>query len=583
MATLHLSGTELEPGKARPPLNRNFLLAMAITFLVAMHFFWPNPGGLGLALSFNATTWIALSFALAIGLYQIGTNRMVRYSKLTIGLLLSATMMTLPIIYSQPDMSNATGRLIALWAGLLLFLVLQQFHFTNKHKQRLLWFVILACVFQAMVGYVQFFLLSDNNWFGYDTTINRPYGVFQQPNVMASFLATGMVLSGYLLARQPQKYNRRVSDVSILYFTPMLFAPLIIILASRTGWLSMLIGCTLVLPYLYRFSTKKRFYGWITSNVIGLVAGFIIALSSNSGTLISYKSNLDSARATIYPQAIDMLIEKPFTGYGIGRFEPEYILYTARQHQLNDSYPAGMAALDHPHNEILFWGIEGGGLPVLGILLAAIFVLSRIARAKQGTRLAMFALFVPIVLHSQLEYPFYHSAIHWIIFITLVYWVDQRSSTYYKARFGIITKTLSRSLSLSLPIMVCAYMLTSLHTNIVLTRFEQSRPADPEILKQVSNPMAWQDRFDWALYRSYLELGLQSGEPETLQPFIDWSIQAIQRKPRPALYQNLITAYLALGNESRARQVRYEAQFLFPHHSFFIKEPALKDVVEPTP
>jgi O-antigen polymerase len=581
MATLHLSGTELEPSKARPPLNRNFLLAMAMTFLVAMHLFWPNPGGLGLALSFNATTWIALSFALAIGLYQMGTNRSVRYSKLTIVLLLSATMLTLPIIYSGPDITNATGRLIGLWAGLLLFLVLQQFHFTNKHKQRLLWFVILACAFQAIVGYIQFFLLNEHNWFGYDATTNRPYGIFQQPNVMASFLATGMVLSGYLLARQPQKYNRRVSDVSILYFTPMLFAPLIIVLASRTGWLSMFIGCALVLPYLYRFSTKKRFYGWIVSNIIGLVIGFVIALSSNSGNLISYKSNLDSARGTIYPQAIDMLIEKPFTGYGIGRFEPEYVLYTARQHQLNDSYPAGMIALDHPHNEILFWGVEGGLVPVLGILLAAIFVLSRIIRAKQGTRLAMFALFVPIVLHSQLEYPFYHSAIHWIIFITLIYWVDQRSSTYYKVGFGIVSKTLSRSLSLSLPIIVSTYMLTSLHTNMVLTRFEQSQPADPEILKRVSNPMAWQDRFDWAIYRSHLELGLQTGKRETLLPFVDWSINAIQRKPRPAFYQNLITAYLALGNESRARQVHYEAQFLFPHHNFKTKELVSADIVNP--
>ncbi|MGR5456791.1 O-antigen ligase family protein, partial [Vibrio alfacsensis] len=92
--------------------------------------------------------------------------------------------------------------------------------------------------------------------------------------------------------------------------------------------------------------------------------------------------------------SIDMLIEKPFTGYGLGKFEAEYMVYTARQHQLNNNFAAGVPALDHPHNELLFWGIEGGLLPILGILLAALFILSRIYTAKPGTRLAIFALFL---------------------------------------------------------------------------------------------------------------------------------------------------------------------------------------------
>lgn len=90
MAIIHTNGTELEPVRVRPPLNRKFMTAMAVVFLVAMHFFWPNPGGTGLALSFNNTAWIAFSFGLGIGLYQLGTNQALRYSKLTVGLGLPA-------------------------------------------------------------------------------------------------------------------------------------------------------------------------------------------------------------------------------------------------------------------------------------------------------------------------------------------------------------------------------------------------------------------------------------------------------------------------------------------------------------
>ncbi|RND24832.1 ligase, partial [Vibrio cholerae] len=93
------------------------------------------------------------------------------------------------------------------------------------------------------------FWLEPGNPFGYDTEANRPYGIFQQPNVMASFLATGLVLSGYLLARQPEKYDSRWSKIGILYATPLLTAPLLVVLASRTGWLASLLSIALVAPY----------------------------------------------------------------------------------------------------------------------------------------------------------------------------------------------------------------------------------------------------------------------------------------------------------------------------------------------
>ena len=82
MATIHTSGTQLENQRTRLPLNKACLASLAVVFLLAMHFFMPNPGGSGLALSFNPTTWLALSFTLAIGFYQLATNRVLKYSKL---------------------------------------------------------------------------------------------------------------------------------------------------------------------------------------------------------------------------------------------------------------------------------------------------------------------------------------------------------------------------------------------------------------------------------------------------------------------------------------------------------------------
>ncbi|POF58015.1 ligase, partial [Vibrio vulnificus] len=116
----------------------------------------------------------------------------------------------------------------------------------------------------------QFLWLKPGNWMGYDTLSNRPYGIFQQPNVMASFLATGLIISGYLLARQPHKYNKHLSEITLLYLIPLLTVPLIVVLASRTGWLAAMIATLLLLPYLYRFGTKIRFWGWLGSIILGL-------------------------------------------------------------------------------------------------------------------------------------------------------------------------------------------------------------------------------------------------------------------------------------------------------------------------
>ncbi|MEZ9231147.1 PglL family O-oligosaccharyltransferase [Vibrio amylolyticus] len=567
MAILHTGGTRLEPHAPRIPLNKPFLASLAVVFLVAMHFFMPNPGGSGLALSFNPATWLTLSFTFSIGLYQLATNQTLRYSKLTLGLLVCCSLMSIPLLYSNTESTAVLSRLTGLWLGLLLFVLLQQFRFSNKHKQRLLWFITIAVFIEALFGFYQYFILQPNNLLGYNTIQNRPYGIFQQPNVMASFLATGLVISAYLLARQTNKYSLR-SEAGFLCLIPLLTAPLLIIIASRTGWLGAVLSMALVLPYLYKYSTPKRFAAWISCCLLGIGLGFAATHSQGTEGLVSSKAHLDGARNYIFPQAVDMMIEKPFTGYGYGKFESEYILYTARQHQLNSNYKPGLPSMDHPHNELLFWGVEGGLIPIIGILLAAGLVLARIYYAKKGTRLAMFALFVPIVLHSQLEYPFYHSAIHWITFILLLFWVDQRVANYKKVGFSRISRSTIRVFSLILPIVMSFYMVSALHSNYVLTQFERSSPRDPQLLSRVTNPVVWKDRFDWDIYSTYLNIGLHKQEPELIQPYIDWSLEIIKSKPRPAFYSNLILAYQGLDDSSRAEQIRAEAQYLFPENDF---------------
>lgn len=568
MALVLFSGTQLESVPPAPPLTRAFLIALGATYLLAMHFFMPNPGGSGLALSFNPTTWLMLSLAIAIGLVQVARFQTIRYTQLTLVLLLCCVIMTVPVFFHHAYAVNAVSRLVGLWAGWLLFLLLQQFYFSNAQKQRLLWFIVLASLIEALLGWSQYFQVSPSQLLGFQRHIPRPYGIFQQPNVMASFLATGWLLSAYLLARQPKKYQRKLNQELLLYLIPVLCVPLLFILASRTGWIASILGAALLIGYLREFADRRRLIIWLISCGFGLALGIASLMQGSSTNIVMNKADLESPRLYTFPQALDMVIERPFTGYGYGNFEAQYMLYTARQHQLNSAYPPGLPSMDHPHNETLFWAVEGGMIPLLGMAIAAGFTLRQIYRAKANTRLAMLALLTPILLHSQLEYPFYHSAIHWISFIVLLYWIDQRVARFRSISLSRYAQSGLKITSLVLPVCVSAYMLTTLHTNWVLTQFERSNPRNPELLSQVTNPIAWQDRFDWDIYSSYLALGLQQQKPEYIQPYIDWSQSIILHKPRPAFYQNLILAYQGIGNAKQAEQIRSEAEFLFPQRDF---------------
>ena len=70
MAILHTQGTQLEEVSEPSSRTKPFLWCSGAVFIIAMHFFQPNPGGAGLFLSFNSVTWLVLSLTIGVALYS---------------------------------------------------------------------------------------------------------------------------------------------------------------------------------------------------------------------------------------------------------------------------------------------------------------------------------------------------------------------------------------------------------------------------------------------------------------------------------------------------------------------------------
>lgn len=537
--------------------------------MVAIHYYQPNASGSGFQLPFNAIAWIGLTALLGVGCFTVAKRGAVRFSPLLPSLCFSSLLLLLPFFYADFKIEYAAGKLIAIFAGLLFLLVLQQFRFTPAEVQLLLILVLIGIWVEAMIGWWQFL---DGLYF--DRSLNgtqiRPYGIFQQPNVMASLMATGLVLSAYLLGArlQPGRFSRIIYGLCAI--TPLLTIHLLVALASRAGWLGAAIGTALIIPYLLLYSARRYFITWVAMVIVGLSMSVIFTPTAGWAPPEKEIISLAGVRTITMPQTIDMALAKPLRGYGYGNFEVAYIQYTARQHALDDSYPPGYPRLDHPHNELLYWLVEGGVIALLALLVAAYLVWRRVWRHPWKNRLAYIALFFPLVLHTQVEFPFYVSLVHYVIFLFLIFLVDQQDAAYREIRVG--GAAFIAGVGIFVPLVTAVFMLTSLQTGKVIAAYESGDNSSLEPLVSVVNPVGWRDVLDWDIRSRLLITGILQGNMQLVDDFLLWIPELIESQPRPEYYQFMILAYTYTGDEEKVTETSNTAYYLFPEESFELQD-----------
>ncbi|MEX1057856.1 MAG: pilin glycosylation ligase domain-containing protein, partial [Natronospirillum sp.] len=411
-----------------------FLCGLGALYGLGVHLTLPNVGGIGLVLPSNIFTWLFFALPLGIGLYHAADQGYLKFSTTTVWLALAAVLLTVPVLYPHAAPRDAVTRLVGLWAGWLFLVLLQQFTFTSAHRAWLLKLIVLGVTVQALLGYGQYLLFNADNWLHYLVAPHRPVGVFQQPNVMASFLATGLAISAYWLLHpvtsrvqlwRLRGFSQAIDRRYLLLCIPVTTLPLLVVLSSRTGWLAVLVLVLLMLPYALRRESRGLVLGWLLSVLLGVGAGFALAQVGGDTERVAAKATTaDPARQDLYQQAWDMFTEQPWVGHGLGRFESAYVAFGARQQALDAEYPSILPNSSHPHNEILFWLAEGGVLALLGLLVVGAVAVRLVWRQPPGLRTAGLMLLLPIALHSQLEHPFYLSTVHWLTLIMVLAYLD---------------------------------------------------------------------------------------------------------------------------------------------------------------
>lgn len=535
-------------------LSNTFLITFALLMGLGAHYFQHNQGGSGLELAQNNVVWIFFSILIGLGLWNITEQQKIFYSRFTLLFLGAIALFYVPLFYPNNELADQSyTRLLGLLAGFLLFFSLQQLQFNRTNIQRLLLLIVLAGFLQACYSLMQDYLLPVQNIFGYDRGYGRPYGIFQQTNVLASFMATTLILSGYLLLQINCKKLQ-----SFLLITALLNMWVIMLTMSRTGYLGTLIALFLFIPWAWQTNKQK-----LVAFIVVILLGFSVA--TMKGEILN-KRNIEnikegSLRTNMYSHSWNMIKEKPLMGYGYGSFEKNYLITHAVRVK-NNELSAEAQHLTHPHNDTLFWAVEGGIVPILAILLLVVSFIRLLRSFKLNKALALMALIIPIALHTQTEYPLYHSALHWLVLIVLVFYIDSQAEKIETQTFRLTFAL--RVFALLIPMITALFMLSNLYTISKITTYERSKQPDIKLLMDIINPLVFEDRFNFHLNYFRLLMAIQNNRPDEIKKVIEWTENSLKRAPKSYFYIILYIAYLNNQQQKKAEKILQYARYLYP-------------------
>lgn len=554
------------------------LVAYFLGLLALSVCYFPNMGGVGLNLPVNALCYAALAGVMLFIWCRLPLRRGIVVTPASGYLLFAVALLFIPLAYGYaPGFSTAAWRLAGLLAGWGFYFSWLQVRMPFRLRAHLMVLLLVLVLGQAVIALLQLFAPA-LSWVPLRGT--RVFGVFQQPNVLGSFIATGLALAlmlfllpSYALKSAKQERWRR-SGLGVLL---VLLPALLVWIQSRAGWLG---GALAALGFLLCFGRRYRWQAGAAMALVlgGVGIGIVVLLGQESAGVLRYLTHEQSnlARVLMLQDTLRMIAERPFAGWGYGSFD--YAFQHFRVHQASPTQVQEIAR--HPHNEILLWWVEGGLIALcgLGIAIAAGVRVLRQAikhdraafaagRANAGEATALCLVMVPMLMHTQLEYPFYLSALHWALFMLLLATLDRltgrkRRVVHLSPMAGVALKAgLASVLAVGAGVMLAAF-----YVGQTLTCVERGGLRDVEPLAALPPVVAWplQERLAFDLQTHALLVYNRTRDEALLWRYADWAEAYLAQRTDANVYASLIAILYHQQRNVAAERYRREAALLFP-------------------
>jgi len=261
--------------------------------------------------------------------------------------------------------------------------------------------VVIAAFVSFVIALIQVFeVFPDSGWINQMPQARRPGANMGQPNHLGTLLVMGLAGLQFLF------HQRRVS-AALTVLLSGLFLVGAAISESRTAVLSaaVLFGWSIWARNKTDYQVTFRplaalfiffvtfFFSWPT------VFSMLQASSHDANVALNSVNTSAGARWVVWPQLLHAALQKPWIGWGVGQV-------TVAHDAVLDAY-ATAEPFSFSHNLILDLLISFGfPATILLLVFGGAWAVKRIGQVRDSDGIFLVALMIPVLVHSQLEFPF---------------------------------------------------------------------------------------------------------------------------------------------------------------------------------
>lgn len=588
-------------------MNKLFLILMALIAFLSLYF-TPNTGYDPLLKEYNIWLWGVVAVVIISAAVKSVINRNLVLPKYYIWfLLLPFGLAAGTIVNGVPYPKELLFRIGYVLSGVLFLVSIYQFDLGRRTKENAVYIFVFATLLFSVVSVLQAIpgqiLLG---WIPHMTT-PRIIGVFQQANVNVSAVLTGVLLSLFIMTT-PGFSKRNAALKLICVLTIMLGMAVVVSSGSRIG----LLAAVLALPVLFLSRAKVLYRNKTTAGgaILALVVGVGVGMqdltvltkdmkltekgsevpevmqlaalpdrigmyASGGGGATAFDRTLwkiqrlfqgeGDVRPHVYSVAFDVMSDKPFYGHGIGTFQSVFHERAAEYMAARDGKPLiGPNRYGHPHNELLLWGVEGGAIALLAILAVAVVIMTALFNLGWQRGGAMFALLVPIAMHTQVELPFYSSVYHWLLFIFIVY-----LTLSYKRPCAVRCEKTAVVMPVAFgmgvwSVLLIYFCITTIPVSRDINHFFMYKQLDMKKLEAAGDNLYFGEFATMLRLKVLLNQDLRNRTNHWTKEFIEWSEMYVKKEPETSTIHAIALAYRNLGLNRNALETLNRGLYLYP-------------------
>jgi len=534
-----------------------WMLAALLVF--APLYFHPNIGGTGLRIPNNIVIWLIASGIGFYSLYRLTLSQQLYLPRYFIYIVSFPILVWCSGMFAGIEIVEQWFfRLLFIWGGLLFLLSLFQHNLKQGHLDRLIFVLLFSGLFHSLVGLAQIILVDKiPAWLPFNAS-GMPTGLFQHINNQASFQVTIIILGLWLVSRPFIRHGHVWRFISIVIIISV-SAFIVGYSGSRVGALGFLLALPLLLISRWRF-VKADKYRWIlilvaimvaitTANTIENKRGLTSVLEKTTAINSGFSG---TARLGIYDISVELIKQKPIFGHGIGSFVRVWQYGKPGFYQQHPEAKLPSQRVSHPHNETLFWLVEGGLISGLGLLLVVIGVILSLSKLPHSRRYAYAAFLLPIAVHTQVELPFYISAQHWFVFLFLIAIVLWPTKTQFQLKLSVAARKSIRVVTLIAVFSAIAFLG---HSYTVSNEFKahllNKTAVAPTFTRAQENPYFKSLALDLMMVRLF-EGSVHYGMNDNVQIIAEWAEEEIIYNPHILYFKLGTQSYLYLKQYPKA-------------------------------